>query len=279
MHSRPLQLAHLLPVRKTRRALHQHPWLSAFDRTNDIMHHGNTGRLSGIIPATIMPGRIAVPGYHIQQIGKLPVIQPFKILHQVGCNRKGGIDPAEWLNLMPDEIGRLMRYKPSPVQVHSVNLRLSMRRRGFDLAPFRNRMAPECGPPDMIQLIQCSVLIVKPGPECLLAIIAMAIAAKLIGYMPADDRRMMAVPLRKLHVDRMNLLPVYRRSITMIMPEAVQVPNAPFAYAQHLRVLLRHPGRSCAAWRSQKSVNAIGRKTVQYTVKPVERKYPLLRLQ
>ena len=53
----------------------------------------------------------------------------------------------------------------------------------------------------------------------------MAIAAKLVRDMPADHGWMVAVPLRKLPVDRMDLLPIDRRSITVVMPEAVQVTD------------------------------------------------------
>lgn len=62
-------------------------------------------------------------------------------------------------------------------------------------------MAPERGPPGMIQLVQISLVFnLEPLSEGILTVITVAFAAEFIRDMPADDCRVMSVTLSQLGV-------------------------------------------------------------------------------
>ncbi|MNY59758.1 hypothetical protein D3C86_1962360 [compost metagenome] len=63
------------------------------------------------------------------------------------------------------------------------------------------------------------------------------------------------------------------------MPDAVQIAHAVSFYPQHLRIFLRHPGRTRTAWSRQEGVNAVLCKGIQYIIQPFKREYAFFRLQ
>lgn len=145
---------------------------------------------------------------------------------------------------MHDKISCLIRNETAPVQIHCVYLCLTVWSRRFHLTPVCNRMAPECGPPRMIQFIECFILLLNPTTECFLTIITMTVSAELVRDMPANYSRMIRITFCQFCVDRSNFLTVYRGSITMVVTETMQIADTLLGYTEHFRVLRGHPSRS-----------------------------------
>ncbi|MNT88596.1 hypothetical protein D3C72_2291790 [compost metagenome] len=97
--------------------------------------------------------------------------------------------------------------------------------------------------------------------------------------MPADDSRMIRIPLGQSAVDDRRLLAVDRGGHAVVMAHAVQVADTVLLHAQHFRVLLRHPGRTGACRSGQPGVNSISGEPVQHLIQPAEFEYAFLRLK
>ncbi|MNR41079.1 hypothetical protein D3C85_1594240 [compost metagenome] len=106
-----------------------------FEGTEHIMMHRRPGCEPGIIIIFgVTPGRIGIPGNHIQYFGQLAVIHAVNIVH-IRRYRQLWVIIAHRINLVLAEINRRLAYEAAPVEVKAVNLCLSVRGRGLHLIP------------------------------------------------------------------------------------------------------------------------------------------------
>ena len=119
-----------------------------------------------------MPGRIIVPGYKVNHIGKLVVVQSGKVIHHIDGRRL---------------------FCPSVPQ-------------RFDFPFYKIRGLI----PDTVQPFQCAVFFLHPAAECLLAQRAVALSAVFIRNMPCNHARVIFEHFRQLRIDDSRFFPVNR---------------------------------------------------------------------
>ena len=242
-HSRLFQLIDGLPVCGRWAGLHEKKWL-ILNAPHQIMLHTCVNGSEKFL--FLMPAWIVVPGYHIQNIAELLVIKTVVIIHQIGCYRQFRTTFTDCSNLSFDEINGAICNEPVPVKLQCMKLVLPLWGRGFNLIEAIVNMAPECGAPTGIQLLNGSIFFFQPFPEFLLTKRAIAFSAKLIGNVPQNHTRMTAQSLGKQLVHIVNFLPIYRRCIAMIMSASEKSSGAVRIHAKDLRILVGHPLWPCA---------------------------------
>ena len=242
-----------------------------------MIHGGVAGQRGFIFIA--MPHGVAVPRDEVQRRRQLPVVVIVEILHKVGCHWQLSIRRFQRRNFVAAEIRHLSGIEAMPVKVQTMNGDFPLRSRGFDLRPVAIGVAPEGAPPGVIKIIQRFIARFQPVAETLLAQATVALAAILIGDMPAQHRRMLRVALRQQGVNFQGFLTIDRRRHTVVVAPTVQRRHAIATDAQDLRVLLRHPRRARAAWGREKDMNSGGIQFIQDTVQPAKLKYAFLRFK
>ena len=107
----------------------------------------------------------------------------------------------------------------------------------------------------MIQRIDIVIVaLAQVGAEGILALVAVAFTAVLVGNMPRHHRRVLAVALGQQRVHLLHLFPVDGRSVAMVVPLTKAMALAVFVDTKHLGVLFRHPaGTGTAGGRQHHS--------------------------
>ena len=118
-------------------------------------------------------------------------------------------------------------------------------------------MAPESGAPTGIQLLNGSVFLLQPFPEFLLTQRAVALSAEFIGNMPQDHPWMAAKSLGKQLIYCMNLLPVYRGGVAVIMPASKKSSGTVRIHAKDFRVFVCHPLWPCTGWCGKDGIDSL----------------------
>ncbi len=149
----------------------------------------------------------------------------------------------------------------------------------LNLAPVGIGVAPERGPPGLIEFIQRGIAIAQPIGEGRATMVAVTFAAVLVGEMPEQQRRMILVAVGQQGVDDARLLAVDRRTETVVVATAMQIAPAVRPHAQHFRVLGRHPGRARTGRRGQHSVGPVLGQHVHDLIQPAEFEPTFLRLK
>ena len=157
-----------------------------------------------------MPGRIIVPGYKVNHIGKLVVVQSGKVIHHIDSRRLFCPSVPQRFDFPFYKIRGLIRHKPFPVQIQSMQRKISFRRRALHLVKTLVSMTPEPGIPDTVQPFQCAVFFLHPAAECLLAQRAVALSAVFIRNMPCNHARVIFEHFRQLRIDDSRFFPVNR---------------------------------------------------------------------
>ena len=157
-----------------------------------------------------MPGRIIVPGYKVNHIGKLVVVQSGKVIHHIDGRRLFCPSVPQRFDFPFYKIRGLIRHKPFPVQIQSVQRKISFRRRALHLVKTLVSMTPEPGIPGTVQPFQCAVFFLHPAAECLLAQRAVALSAVFIRNMPCNHARVVFEHFRQLRIDDSRFFPVNR---------------------------------------------------------------------
>ena len=200
-------MADALPVCRARTGFHQQERFP-FQAAHQIVLHSRIQRYGPVIH--LMPGRIIVPGNHIQLRSHSRIIQPFKIIHHIGRHRKIRTTFPDRADLIFHKIRCLIGDKTLPVQSQTLNRLLPDRRRAFHLGKIRIGMAPESGTPAAVETIQSLVTLFHPLPECSLTEGTMTFSAEFIGNMPHTDCRMFSEASGQFAVHLINLFPVNR---------------------------------------------------------------------
>ena len=227
----------------------------------------------------LVPHRIAVPRDHVEVRGHPPVVQAGEGAHHVRGDRDIRREAAQRGDLSPHEVGRLVGDEALPVEVQPVHRRLADGGGRIDLRPVGDGVAPEAGPPGVVERIERAVLSLDPLPERGAAQVAVALAVVLVGEVPGEQRRMVGVALGQLAVDQGGLLAVDRRGEAVVVADAEEVAAAVGPDAQHLGILGRQPGRPRARWRRQHGIAAVLGQQIHDTIQPAELELALGRLE
>ena len=206
-HARFFQLADGLPVCRGRTALHQIKRLF-LNAPHNVVLHARIRRCYRL--RLFVPGRIIVPGHKVNHICKLVVIQSLKIVHHIDGGRLLCPRIPQRFDFPFYKICGLICHKPFPVQVQSVQRRISFRGRTFHLIEVLVRMTPECRIPGAVQLIQRAVFLLHPAAERLLAQRAVALSAIFIRNMPCNHARVVFEHFRQFRIDDSCFFPVNR---------------------------------------------------------------------
>ena len=281
MHAGALQGIHLFPVHKGRRAFHQKEgrlFQAPHQRVAGCRPHGRP-----TVVRLPVPLRIGIPGNDIQLLRKFEIVEGLEKLHHVDGHRLIAVF-AHRADLRSAEILHLIAHEALPVQIQAVKAVFPVRDRTVDLIPGGIGMAPEGGPPGMVQILQRFIFFPEPFPEGLLAELAVAFSAQpvsavLVGNMPQDHSGMTAQPPGKLPVDLLHLSAHQRGCGAEIMPPAGKVPHAVRSHLAHLVVLLHEPLGHRAAGRGENGINAVFIKPVNDPSQPAEMILALCRFQ
>ena len=278
MYAGPFQFADGLPVGGGRRAFHQQERL-LFERAHQIMvEREPAGNLRfGFLVFT--PGGIRVPGDDVHRILEGVVVQLVEEIHEIGGDRQIRADSLDGFSLPADEIVCLMGAEPVPVKVKPVHRFLAGRNGRFDLVPGRIAMAPEIGPPRLVEGVERAVFFTQPAAESLLAQRTVALPAILVGQVPQDDAGMMGEAFCESGVDLPHLFAVDRRGIAVVVALAVQIARHIAADAADLRIFAGHPRGLCAAWRGENGRDPVLIKVGDDGLEPVKIVAALLRFQ
>jgi hypothetical protein len=227
-----------------------------------------------------VPARVVVPRDRIEVRGQLPVVEARVRSHQVRRDRQLGSRSLQGGDFRAHEVHGLVGDEPAPVEVQPMHEVLAVRHRGVNLRPCGERVAPERHPPRAVESLQViPVPAPQPATERLLAQVAVALSAVLVGQVPGEHARVPAEPVGEPAVHLTNLLPIDGRSEAVIVPDPKEVTTAIRAHAQHLGVLLRHPGGPGARGRGEHGEDAGRGEPVDDAVEPGELVPPVLGLQ
>ena len=108
----------------------------------------------------LVPGRIGIPGYHIDMILQVVIIYLLGRPHHIGGHRNVRSCRTNGLDLHFHKVRGLVCNEISPIQIETRHnfIRLPVLHRRVDLLPIGNCVAPKCAPPGMIQRIQAVVI-------------------------------------------------------------------------------------------------------------------------
>ena len=140
-------------------------------------------------------------------------------------------------------------------------------------------MAPERGPPGIIQLIDGLVFLLQPLPKTGCAQRTITGAAILIGYMPQDQSRMRAIALGQPRIHLFYLLTVYGRGGTVIVTHAVMISLSIGVHAHGFGIFPVEPCRTRAAGRGQNGINTVFIQSIDALIQPVKLLLAFFRLQ
>ena len=172
-----------------------------------------------------------------------------------------------------------MGRKAPPVDEHAVGAGFRHGAGGFHLAPVGVAVGPEGGPPGVVELVEGTIALLQPGAEGLLAEVAVAVTAHLVGQVPENHAGVVGVALRQAEIHLPHLAAVHGGGEAVVVPSAEVEPLIVIVHPQDFRVLLRHPGRARAAGGGQDDVNAALPQAVDHLVQPGEVIHAVLDLQ
>ncbi len=278
MHARPLELGHRHPVGHAGRRFHEHEGLAAFEAAVDVVEEGDVGRQIPVVLLAV-PHGVGVPRDDVQVRGHAPVVETGERAHEVGRDGHVRRDLAQRDHLVEHEVGGLVGDETFPIQVVAVDAGLADLAGRLDLAPVGVGVAPERGPPGLVEVVQRSVAGAQPLGEGGPAMVAVTLAAVLVGKVPEQQRRVILVALGQQRVDDERLLAIDRRAEAVVVAATVQIAPAVRPHAQHFRILGRHPGRARAGRRGQHRVGPVFGQHVHDPVQPAELEAAFLRLK
>ena len=226
-----------------------------------------------------MPRGIAVPRDNVHALRKGEIVVIPETFHQVRRALQRRIHRLHRVALRHHERLALMGGEAPPVDKHAVGAGFRHFTGRFHLRPVGVAVAPERCPPRLIEVFQRSIALFQPLAEFFLTQRAVAVAGKLVGQVPEDDRRMMRIPLRQRRVHLPHFAAVNRAGQAVIVPSAKMVALIVLIHAQDFGVLLRHPRRTRARRRCQNDVDAAAPQPVDDFVQPREVVHAVLRLQ
>ena len=165
-NARLFQLADALPVRGGGAGLHLEEGF-LLKGTHEVMAHGVVPGDGDIL--LLSPGRISVPGNHVDVFRHLEIIETVKVVHQVGCHRKTASCIANSFDLPAHEIAGLMGDKAFPVKIQGVKLSLADLRGALDIIKALVGMAPESRTPAAVEIPDRLIFLFQPVAESCLA--------------------------------------------------------------------------------------------------------------
>ena len=267
----PLQLVEGVPVHQAGGALHEHEGLLRLHAPHDRVVEGRGGGGGGKRLHIRVVHGVAVPGDHVQLPGQGVVVQPLVQAHEVGGG--GGVrrNIPENLPLKADVVRHVPggEFLPGQVQTHDAALAVLIGQ--LHLVEAGVGVAPESRPPGVVQLVNV-VVIPHPQvvPEAVLAQVAAALAAQLVGNVPQDDPGVMAHGFPQAADDHLRPPPEGRGGQAVIVPHAVVVPHPCPGHPHALGVLRVQPGRARAGGGGQDGVNAVGIQAIHDLPQPIE---------
>ena len=276
VHPRLLQLGDRGPVGVAGSGLHQQEGLP-LDGAHHIVPQGKVR--GGLHVALVAPLGVGVPGDHVQLVLEFEVIVLIKIIHKVGGHRDGGVHRLHRVPLHLHKVDDLVGNEPLPVQGQAVDAGLPLGHWGVDLFPVGVGVAPEGGPPLVVQVVQGAVLLPQPPAEGRLALGAVALAAVLVGQVPQNHPGMAGKPLGQGGVHGLHLLPVEGGGVAVVVAAAGLIPHQVGLHPADLRVLFAHPHGLGARGRGQHGVDAVFIQIVNDLFQPVKVVHALLGLQ
>ena len=256
MHAGAMQAGIGTPVGRGGAALHQEEGLAVLKTARQVVLEGK--ELCGLyVVERAFPLGIAVPAGKIHHLRQAVVVDAGVDAHQVRGAGNIGCDALERFHLDLIPLDELLGGEALPIELLRMHGLLADGGGRFDLRPVGIGVAPERGPPGLIERVQRAVFFLQPGAEILLTGGAMAFAAELVADVPAAQRGMVFIALRQQGIDFLHLGAVYFARQAVIVTAAVELFDALFIDAQHLGVLLCHPGRTRAAGGGQQHVYAV----------------------
>ena len=260
-------------------ALHQHKGLSPLEGAHQRMVEGGLRR-HGVQGLLIVPAGVGVPGDNVDFLGDFVVIQAAEQPHKVGCHRQAGGVLLKGLCFIADKVRGVGGGKAPPVQQHPQDRMLPLVHGRVDLVKGIKGMAPEAGPPGVVELAD---VVVIPFPQPVLeffpAEVAAAGPAELVGDVPENHAGMLAVPLGQAGVHLPHLLAVNRGGDAVVVASSVEVALSGGEDPADLRVFFIHPGGSGPGGGCQDGIDAVLIEAVDGLVHPVKGIYALLRFQ
>ena len=141
------------PVDLTGRIFH-HQEGCPLHTAHQVVRHGRVDGHGDIAARVRAPGGVIVPGNDVEDVFEFRVVEAIIKAHQIGgdgqiaaARAHGGLFPGA-------EIHRAVRDKAAPVNYLAVHEHLPARRGRLDLFPVRIRMAPETGPPGVVERVE-----------------------------------------------------------------------------------------------------------------------------
>ena len=209
-----LELIIRLPVYKTRCGLHKQEGLFLYGAENVVPE--GMGDLHPIA-VIVVPIGIAVPGDKIDGLAQLVIVESTVIIHHIRRHGQGRI-LAHRGDLRLHKVGGLMSYEAMPIQRQAIYTRLAVAVRRLYILEAVVFMTPYRRVVSAVQLIEASAAqLAHVLLKRLYAQRAIALAAVLVGQMPGDDRRMIAVALCQLLVHDAHLLSHYRGGVAVVV--------------------------------------------------------------
>ena len=230
------------------------------------------------LPIVVERG-VIVPGNHIQVRCQLAVVQPAEHLHEIRRHRYVRRHAAQRIYLKLHKVIRNIGGKPPPLQIQPHDAGLPVGKGRLDLLEAVVMMAPEGGPPGLVQLPDIMTKLLRQiFPEPLDTAGAITLSPELIGNMVHNDPRMRAEALCKLPVNGSHLGAVGKGAHAVVVAHAMVIAHSPVIHPHGLRVLLVQPGRTRPRGRGQHRVNAVFIQIVYNPLHPPKVELPLHRL-
>ena len=270
------QLTDALPVGRGRTGFHLEERFP-LQRTHQVMAHGIIPGHSDIL--CFSPGRIRIPGDHIDIFRHLEIIQTIKIIHQVGRYRQFTSGIPYCLDLPAHEITGLMRDKAFPVQIQRMKLYFADLRRALDVVKALVGMAPECRAPAAVEILNGLIFFLQPVTESGLAERTMALSSIFVGNMPEDHCRMISEAFRQFLVDDPYLFPVNRRCIAMIVSGSKKLPSSGLVHPKHFRIFISQPFGTGTGGCRKDHADSFRIEPVNHLFHPVQTEHALFRFQ
>ena len=181
----PLQFVEGMPVHQAGGALHEHEGPLRLHAPHDRVVEGRGGGGLGERLRVCVVHGVAVPGDHVQLPGQGMVVKALVQAHEIGGG--GGVrrDVPENLPLKADVVRHVPGGELLPRQVQTHDAALAVLIGQLHLVEAGVGVAPESRPPGVVQLVNVVVIpCPQVVPEAVLAQVAAALAAQLVGDMP-----------------------------------------------------------------------------------------------